>query len=56
MKFDQKKSDAFIDGLLKERDAARAAKDFAKSDEIRDRLLSMGVEIYDTKEGTKYRI
>jgi cysteinyl-tRNA synthetase len=30
--------------------------DLAKSDELRDRLLAMGVKIYDTKEGTKYRI
>ncbi len=56
MQFDQKKSDAFIEGLIAERNAARAAKDFAKSDQIRDRLLSMGVKIYDAKEGTKYRM
>jgi len=56
MKFDQAKADAFVDSLVKERDAARASKDFAKSDQIRDRLISMGVKIYDTKEGTKYRI
>jgi len=56
MKFDQTKSDEFIESLVAERDAARAGKDFAKSDEIRDRLLSMGVKIYDTKEGTKYRM
>ena len=56
MKFDQEKSDAFIEALIAERNAARAAKDFAKSDEIRDRLLAMGVKIYDSKEGTKYRM
>jgi cysteinyl-tRNA synthetase len=56
MKFDQAKSDEFIEKLVKERDAARAANDFAKADQIRDRLLSMGVKIYDTKEGTKFRI
>jgi len=56
MKFDAAKSDAFIESLIAERNAARAAKDFTKSDEIRDRLLSMGVKIYDTKEGTKYRV
>jgi len=55
MKFDQTKSDAFIESLIAERNAARAAKNFSKSDQIRDRLLSMGVKIYDTKEGTKYR-
>jgi cysteinyl-tRNA synthetase len=56
MKFDAVKSNAFIESLIADRNAARAAKDFAKSDEIRDRLLVMGVKIYDTKEGTKYRI
>lgn len=56
MKFDAAKSNEFIEPLLKERDAARVNKDFAKSDEIRDRLLAMGVKIYDTKEGTKYRM
>ena len=56
MQFDQAKSDEFIESLVKERDAARAAKDFAKSDQIRDRLLAMGVKIYDSKEGTKYRL
>jgi len=56
MTFDREKSGEFIESLVKERDAARAAKDFAKSDEIRDRLLAMGVKIYDSKEGTKYRL
>jgi len=56
MQFDQAKTDAFIESLIAERNAARAAKNFAKSDELRDRLLSMGVKIYDTKEGTKYRV
>jgi cysteinyl-tRNA synthetase len=37
------------------RDAARAARDFAKADEIRDRLQAMGLEVMDTPEGTKIR-
>ena len=40
-------------GLIAERDLARAAKDFARSDEIRDRLQAMGLEVMDTPEGTK---
>jgi cysteinyl-tRNA synthetase len=44
-----------VQALVAERDAARAAKDFAKSDEIRDRLTSMGYEVMDTAEGTKVR-
>jgi cysteinyl-tRNA synthetase len=38
-----------------ERDAAREAKDYAKSDEIRDRLSAMGLEVMDTPEGTRVR-
>jgi len=41
--------------LIAERDAARAAKDFARSDEIRDRLQAMGLEVMDTPEGTNVR-
>ncbi|MDP9329574.1 MAG: cysteine--tRNA ligase [Actinomycetota bacterium] len=41
--------------LMAERDIARAAKDFARSDEIRDRLSDMGVEVMDTPEGTRVR-
>jgi cysteinyl-tRNA synthetase len=41
--------------LIAERDRARAAKDFARGDEIRDRLQAMGLEVMDTPEGTKVR-
>ena len=37
--------------LVHERDAARAVKDFAKSDEIRDKLLAQGIAIKDTPNG-----
>jgi cysteinyl-tRNA synthetase len=41
--------------LIAERDLARAEKDFAHSDEIRDRLQAMGLEVMDTPEGTRVR-
>jgi cysteinyl-tRNA synthetase len=41
--------------LMAERDDARAAKDFAKADAIRDRLDAMGLEVMDTPEGTRVR-
>jgi cysteinyl-tRNA synthetase len=41
--------------LVVERDAARAAKDYARSDELRERLQAMGLEVMDTPEGTKIR-
>lgn len=39
--------------LLTERDAARAAKDWEKSDELRDRLIKLGYTVMDTPNGTK---
>ena len=37
--------------LIKERDSARAAKDFVKSDKIRNQLLVQGIAIKDTSDG-----
>jgi cysteinyl-tRNA synthetase len=45
-----------IDGLIAERTAARARKDFKESDRIRDELAAMGVVIKDSKEGTTWEI
>lgn len=39
--------------LAKERDVARKAKDFKRSDEIRDKIASLGYNIQDSPEGTK---
>jgi cysteinyl-tRNA synthetase len=44
-----------IRDLVARRDAARASKDYAESDRIRDRLTEMGLEVMDTPEGTKVR-
>jgi cysteinyl-tRNA synthetase len=44
-----------IQHRVDERDAARAAKDFATSDRIRDELTAMGLEVMDTPDGTKVR-
>jgi cysteinyl-tRNA synthetase len=47
--------DAEIDALVAERDAARSARDFARADAIRDRLIEQGIEILDTPQGTRWR-
>jgi cysteinyl-tRNA synthetase len=39
--------------LLRERQAARAAKDFERADEIRDELAELGWEVRDSAEGAK---
>ncbi|MGZ8607167.1 MAG: cysteine--tRNA ligase [Actinomycetota bacterium] len=41
--------------LVAERDAARAGKDYATSDALRDRLQAMGLEVMDSPEGTAVR-
>jgi cysteinyl-tRNA synthetase len=46
--------DSDIESLIEERQAARKNKDFAKADEIRDKLLEMGIELKDTREGVKW--
>lgn len=46
---------AWVDGLLAERTAARQAKNFARSDEIRDELAAKGIVIEDTPQGPKWK-
>lgn len=41
-----------IEKLLQERAAARAAKDWAKSDQLRDQLKQLGYEVQDKKSNT----
>lgn len=48
------KVDGLMELLLDLRRQARANKDFATSDKIRDQLLEIGFEIKDSKEGTNW--
>lgn len=45
-----------IEMLLDVRKEAKASKDYATSDKIRDKLNSLGVAIKDTKEGTEWNL
>jgi len=45
-----------VDVLIKLRQEARANKDFALSDKIRDELASLGIELKDGKEGTTFSV
>lgn len=47
-------NDNEIDALVKKRDEARANKDWATSDQIRDQLKEMGITIQDTPQGTRW--
>lgn len=46
----------YVDTLLEIRAAARAAKDFATSDLVRDRLGAIGVEVRDTPDGQTWHL
>jgi cysteinyl-tRNA synthetase len=43
--------DVLVAGLLEQRQAARAARDFVAADAFRDRLTTAGVEVEDTPNG-----
>ena len=49
-------NDAEIKTLIEKRAQAKKNKDFALADSIRDDLLSKGIELIDSREGTVYRI
>jgi cysteinyl-tRNA synthetase len=47
-------TDDEIEALIDARKAARKAKDFARSDEIRDELKAKGIVLEDTRDGTRW--
>ncbi|MGZ4496782.1 MAG: cysteine--tRNA ligase [Nocardioides sp.] len=48
--------DVLVAGLLEQRTEARAAKDFAAADAIRDRIKAAGIEIEDTPNGPTWSL
>lgn len=48
--------DALANALIEQRAEARKNKDFATSDAIRDRLLSAGIALEDTPNGTRWSL
>ncbi len=48
--------DVLVAGLLEQRAEARAAKDFATADAIRDRIKAAGIEIEDTPSGPTWSL
>jgi cysteinyl-tRNA synthetase len=53
-KNEKKSLDSEIEAMIEERNAARQAKDWAKADEIRDKLKAMNIELKDTPMGVKW--
>lgn len=47
--------DSDVEALIEERQQARKAKNFAMADEIRGKLLDMGIVLEDTREGVKWK-
>ena len=43
------------EALCRARDEARAAKDWARADELRDELVGLGYVVEDTAQGTRVR-
>ena len=52
---EEESADAGIEALIEARDRARAARDFAEADRLRDALLGQGVVLEDTPAGTLWR-
>jgi cysteinyl-tRNA synthetase len=47
---------AHVERLLADRVAARAAKEFTRSDAIRSELGALGVAVHDTPHGTEWSV
>jgi len=47
---------ALVGALIDERQEARASKDFATADRVRDQLAAAGVEIEDTPQGPRWSV
>jgi cysteinyl-tRNA synthetase len=50
------KLEGVVNMLIEMRNQARANKDFAMSDQIRDRLMAIGIQLKDGKEGTSFTV
>jgi cysteinyl-tRNA synthetase len=48
-------ADAEVERMIAERTKAKAARDFARSDEIRKQLLEQGIILEDTKGGVRWK-
>lgn len=48
------KLEGVVNMLIEMRNQARANKDFAMSDQIRDQLMAIGIQLKDGKEGTSF--
>lgn len=47
---------AEIEALIEARNAARRDRDFARADQIRDDLAARGIELEDSRDGTRWKV
>ena len=52
---DERALSAEVESLIAEREAARAARDWARADTIRDRLAEKGIVLEDTPHGVRWK-
>lgn len=52
--FEEEVLDSAIEALIAERQEARANRDFATADRIRDELAAQGIKLLDTKDGVRW--
>ncbi|MDE7506467.1 cysteine--tRNA ligase, partial [Streptococcus agalactiae] len=52
--FQEEVLDADIESLIEQRQEARANRDFATADRIRDELAKQGIKLLDTKDGVRW--
>jgi cysteinyl-tRNA synthetase len=50
------KLEGVVNMLIEMRNSARANKDFAMSDQIRDQLIALGIQLKDGKDGTSFSV
>ena len=55
MDLEPPRADKDVEALIKKREEARRNKDWEKADQLRKELKEMGIEVFDTKEGTVFR-
>jgi cysteinyl-tRNA synthetase len=49
-------TDGLVTLALQQRQAARARKDYAAADAIRDQLAALGVQVEDTPQGPRWEL
>ena len=54
--FEMREAPAYDEEAVRRAQAAKAAKDWATCDKIRDDLKAIGIQIKDTKDGTEWTL